>query len=279
MNGKCEVRAVLLAIVGLVLVHPGRTGAEPPLSQLPTERDSIFRLEGLTSTQYLHFQKNGRYRQIDREHMFTCEMDRGTWKQDTNGCIELQSAVLVKDLESGPLRISTRDVEQLEALRPLEKEIAEFLAANRNDSFAGKDVEVAWKYSYTWSLFESKIVFSAVDVEPETKMVTRKQLEELLEAWKAYLKSDEKNRFRFLPVKYHEFILLASNDYPFLANAGTPTEVCETADHFGGPHNSPAMVFVLVDDDAALKEMKTRQPFIFHPELNSDGEEKLLRYK
>ena len=112
---------------------------------------------------------------------------------------------------------------------------------------------------------------SAVEVEGHTEKVTRKQLEELLEAWKAYLKSDAKNRFELVPVKYHKFVLLTSDDYPCMANNHTPKEATETADLFGGPDNEPGMVYVLIDSEAGLKELKTKQPFLFSPEMNGKG--------
>jgi len=262
------IDVALVAALGVAMVVSGRArGAEPPF-QLSRQHDSVFRLEAFTSTDYFHFGKDGKYREIAREHMFTEELDHGTWKQDATGQIELQSAVLLKELKSGPLRIPVRDVEQFAALRPLEKDVAAFLVANKKDTFTRNEIEGAWNYTYTWSLFESKITFSAVEVERTTKKVTRKQIGDLLKAWGAYLKSDAKNRFHFVPVEYHKFVLLASNDYPFMANADSPQKVTETADLFGRPKGEPAMVYVLTDSDAALKEMKTTHPFLFHPEMN-----------
>jgi hypothetical protein len=186
-----------------------------------------------------------------------------------------------QELRSGPLRVSVRDVEELEALRPLEKDIGKFLAADKRDSYARGEIERAWKYTYTWSLFHSKDTLNAVAVEDGVERVTRKQLVELLSAWRDYLKDGTKNRFHFVAVRYHKFVLLASKDYPLMANAETPEKVGQVADAFGGAaaETPPALVYALVEPGPALQEIKTTQPFIFHPELNGVGSDRLLRYK
>lgn len=272
---------VLLAIFGVdTAVSSFSHGSEPPF-MLPKDRDSIFQEQAFTSTSYFHFGKDGSYRQIDREHMFTAEMDRGTWKQEKTGEIELRSSIRMKELKKGPMRIEVRDIEELDALRPLEKDIEKFLATDKSDIWPREKIHYAWKYPYTWSLFKSTRTADAVAVDPSAAKITRKQLVELLDAWRAYLKNDTKNRFHFTPVRYQKFILLASKDYPFLANAETPEEVKKTADTFhrsDTPETPPAMVYVLVDSKSVLKEMKTKQPFIYYPQMNQDGEE-VLKYK
>lgn len=274
--------AGLLVTLGMVGTVPQfSVGGEPPFL-LSKDRDSVFRLEAFTSTDYFHFGKEGKYRQIDREHMFTAEMDRGTWKQEKTGQIELRSSILVKQLKRGPLSIPARNFEELEALRSLENDISRFLASDRRDSYPRDEIERAWRHTYTWSLFNETRTFNAVDVEDSVDMVTRKQVVALLDAWKAYQKDDTKNRFHFVPVRHHKFVLLASNDYPFLANAKTPEKVKQVADAFGvtaASETPPALVYALVDSGPALQEIKTNQPFVFYPELNGVGSEKLLRYK
>ena len=272
---------LLLVILGIgSTLQPLSLGGESPFL-LPKDRDNVFRLEAFTSTDYFYFGKDGKYRQINREHMFTAEMDRGTWKQEATGEIELRSSIHVKDLKIGPMHIEVGNSEQLDAMRPLEKDMEKFLAADKSDFWPRKKIENAWNYTYTWSLFNSTITFNAVAVERGVTKITRKQLIELLDAWRAHLQDDTNHRFHFVPVRYHKFILLASKDYPFLANAETPDEVKKTADTFhisDAPKVPPALVYVLVDSEPALREMKTKQPFIFYPQLNQGGEE-ILRYK
>ena len=270
---------VPLTILGVAATFPCLSrGGEPPFL-LSKDHDTVFRLEAFTSTNYFHFGKDGKYRQIDREHLFTCESDRGTWKQDATGRIELRSAVLVKELKSGPLRVPVRNIEQLEALRPLEKDIGAFLSADEKNSYSRREIERAWKYTYTWSLFESKVTFSAVEAAYFPENITKSHFRELLDAWKAYLKDDSKNRFYLVPVKHQNLVLLASDDYPFMANTQTPEKVREKADLFVERKVSPVFVYVLTGSDAALKEMKTRQPFIFYPELNQRESDEPLKYK
>lgn len=271
--------AIVVFAIGQTGLLPCLGGDAPAL--LPKDRDNVFREEAFTSTGYFCFGKDGKYRQIDREHMFVAEMDRGTWKQDATGEIEVRSAILVRKFAKGPMSIDIRDVEELEALRPLEKDIEKFLATDKSDSWPREKIDNAWKYKYTWSLFDSKSTASAVAVKKGVAKITRKQLEELLDAWRAYLKDETKNRFHFQTVRYEKFVLLASKDWPFLANAKTPDEVKETAGTFGGSGASdtpPAMVYALVDSERTLKEMKTKQRFIFYPEMNQGGDE-VLRYK
>lgn len=55
-----------------------------------------------------------------------------------------------------------------------------------------------------------------------------------------------------------------------------------TADVWGGTAASEtraALVYALVDSKPASREMKSNQPFLFYPELNGVGRDKLLRYK
>jgi hypothetical protein len=273
---NCLLLSVLLGLA--MLAGSPSSGAEPAF-KVPRDRDTVFRLEVSTATRHFHFGKDGNYQQVDREHMFTCESDRGKWRQDTGGRIVLESAIRRKQLECGPLRVLVRNVEELEAFGSLEKDIGAFLAADHRDSYPRHDVQRAWKYSYTWSLFESKMTVFPVEVEDRTETITRKQLSQLLEAWKAYLKSDAKNRFKLIPLKYHRFVLLTSEDYPCMANNRTPEEAMKTADMSGGPDNEPAMVYVLIDSEVGLKEMKTKQPFSSFPDMNRVGAETMLRYK
>jgi hypothetical protein len=243
-------------------------GDEPPFL-FSKDHDSVFRLEAFTWSVYFHFGKDGTYRRITRHHLFVEEADRGTWKQDATGQIEVRSSIGAKtEVKSGPLRISVRDTEQLEALRPLEKDIGKFLAADKRDSYTRHEIERACK---------------SVAIKDRVEKVTRKQLVELLDACKAYLKDDTKNRFHFVPIRYQKFVLLASSDCaPFGEYARTPDRVKQVADVFARmaqPGTPPSMVYVLVDTGPALQEMKTTQRFIFYPELNRCGNEEILRHK
>jgi hypothetical protein len=274
---RCKGNSVLIATLSLSMLAVGHSNGADPQFKLHKDRDTVFRLKDFTSTEYFHFGKDGKYRQVNREHMFTCESDRGTWKQNAAGRIELESAILRRDVKCGPLKIRVRDVEQLEALHPLKRDVGAFLAANKRDSYSRDEIERAWKYSYTWSLFDTKIAFSAVEVENHTEKVTRKQLAQLLTTWEEYLKSGVRNQFQVVAVKYHKFVLLASEDYPLIMNS--PKEATEIADRFGGPDKEPAMVFVLIDSAVGIKGMKTKHPFSYLPELNQGGSEEPLRYK
>jgi hypothetical protein len=276
-----KVFSLLLAIFEIVAIIPSFSiGDEPPFL-LPKDRDSIFRQKASSHTGYFHFAKDGSYQQIAREHLFTAEMDRGSWKQNATGEIELQSSIRLKELKKGPMRIEVRDIEKLEALLPLEKDIEEFLATDKSDSWPREKIESAWKCTYTTSLFKSTTTVKSVAVAKGVEKITRNELIELLDAWRAYLKDDERNHFHLLPVKYDRFVLLASEDYPFMANAKTPEEVKKTAILFrtdAAPELPPELVFVLVDSESVLQEMKTKQPFIFFPQFTRGGEE-VLRYK
>lgn len=276
-----KVPGIVLAIFGIVWIAPWLSfGSESPFL-LPADKDSIFREEGLTSTRYFHFEKNGKYRMIVREHLFTAEMDRGTWKQDANGEIELCSSIRLKELKKGPLRIDVRDKENFEALRPLEKDIERFLDADKSDSWPREVIQSAWKYPYIRSLFNDTISLGALSVEKGVDKITRIQLVELLEAWKAYLKDDTRNRFHITPVRYETFVLLASGDHPLVSSAKTPDQVKKKASGFkdsNHPEKPPIMVYVLVDQEDILDEMKKKHPFLFYPAMTQGGEE-VLTYK
>lgn len=259
-------------------------GADSPFL-LSKDHDNVFREEAFTSTSYFYFGKDGSYRQINREHMFVAEMDRGTWKQDATGVIELKSSIRMKKLKSGIFTVSPHNIDEFKARHSLEKDIRTFLEADERTSYSPYEIESAWMYSYTWSLFHSTKTFKAVHVDKGVERVTREQLVRLLDDWRAYLHDDTKNCFHFTPVRYDKYVLLASSDYSFIANAKTPEEAKKTATisvqvRKTRAESPPALVYVLVDSDSALQEMETNQPFIFHPEMNGKmGSEEVLRYE
>jgi hypothetical protein len=246
---------ILISVLGflLIAVQYG-SGGEPPIL-LPKDRDSVFCLATGLHTEYLRFGKDGKYRCVTcRDIPGAFESDYGTWKQDAKGQIEVRSAVAYKDVRSGPLRVRGGDAERLRAFRPLAADIGRLLASDKRDSYGRKEIEGAWKYTYRCSFRKSETTASAVDVERGVEKVTRKQLGDLLEAWKAYLKDDAKDRFHLLMVKYRQFVLLASNDYPGMVNNETPEEARKSADLCGGKDGRPMLVFVLTDADEAPKE-------------------------
>ena len=149
----------------------------------------------------------------------------------------------------------------------MEKDIGRFLAADKRDSYSRDEIERAWK---------------SVAIKDRVEKVTRRQLVELLDAWKAYLKDDTANRFHFVPIKYGKYVLLASSDRPpFGEYARTPERVKEIVDGFAhsAPSEMPLMVYRLVDSGPAIEEMKTTQPFIYFPELNRRGNGETLKHK
>ena len=68
-------------------------------SLLSKDHDTVFRLEGGLFTRYMHFRKDGTYREISRDDLgwYTDDTDRGTWKQNANGQIELTSSIHLQD--------------------------------------------------------------------------------------------------------------------------------------------------------------------------------------
>ena len=75
--------------------------------------------------------------------------------------------------------------------------------------------------------------------------------------------------------------MLTSSNYPFV-HSKTPEDVIKKAELMSRRNNKsespPIMVYMLVDSDAAIQEMKTNQPFIFYPEMNGVMDNKVLKY-
>lgn len=216
--------------------------------------------------------------------MFIAETDRGTWTQDATGEIELKSSIRMKKMKNGIFTISPHNIDEFKARDSLVRDIRTFLEADERTSYSPDEIESAWMYTFTWSLFHSTKTFKAVHVDEGVEMVTREQLVRLLDDWQAYLKDDTKNCFHFIPVRYDKYILLSSGDYP-LVNAETPEEAKKTAINFtraikAESESPPPLVYVLVESDSALEEMKTNQPFVFYPEMNIKvGSDRVLRYE
>lgn len=240
------VKAVAGSLATLIIAAtaPCSSCGGEPAFLLSKDHDSVFRLKATTFSAYFHLGKDGTYRRVTQHCGGKSNGDRGTWKQDVTGQIEVRSSIDAKmEVESGPLRISVGDTQELGALYALEKDIDTFLAADMRDSYLPDEIEGTWK---------------SVDVQDGVGKVTRKQLVELLNAWKAYLKHDAKNRSHFVTVRYGKFVLLASCDAPsFGEYAKAPQVVMHIADlskrqvPSGSP---PLLVYVLVDSGGALQQ-------------------------
>ena len=105
------VKAVVGSLATLIIAATGPcssySGESPFL--LSKDHDTVFRYDGTTWTAYFHFGNDGKYRRITRHHVGITEDDRGTWKQNATGQIEVRSSKRAKTVvRSGPFHISAR---------------------------------------------------------------------------------------------------------------------------------------------------------------------------
>ncbi len=87
-------RVGVLCIMVLAPFLAAALGEEPPkdaVFKMPADRNLFFRSYCYTGSSYVEFARDGRYRRIEREHMFVEVVDTGTWTQSETGEITLKS--------------------------------------------------------------------------------------------------------------------------------------------------------------------------------------------
>lgn len=248
-----------VAIVLLLLASHGMAVAEDV--RLPRDRDTFFKHDGLTFSDFLQLRSDGSYRQIAREHLYTKEMDRGSWEQNDAGELILNSDLHFHNINSGQLFISMWHRDELKALPELKERIQTFLKSNHSLDFLAKDVERIKEASLS---FDPKTKIGRITVLG-SKRVKRADLEGLLMGIDTFLSSDEKNLFAFVPLEYNRSIIFVEDDRAQLA-------MKVVADELARPphpsHHPDKHGYHEIDAARFHEEIKETQPFLFYPEMN-----------
>jgi len=256
----------LLCVLTVGIIH-----AAEPILRLPKDRDSCFCCRAFTNTNYLVFRKEGRYVHVSRAHVGIIICDQGEWKQNNLGTVELRSGMRVKSVQCGPLAIRVERVEVLRTLTPLKADIASFLARSRGDSFSREEIERAWQYRFQLIADSPEVSFPfpAVTVAPGVKSITRRDVENLLEAWDKYLADGNKNLLHATPVVFQRRAFLVSNDDPLLLCASLD-DVKKSLDTWAGEGTCPYFIYVMIPYEQYLDEIKSLQPFLFRDRRPED---------
>ena len=111
---------------------------------LPARSHEAFLVEDdLAYARCLDLQRDGTYRQINRDEHGSEEVDRGTWDEAAGGLLRLHAsrhALRFHALVAGPLSVALDSQAQRAALPALYHDIAGFLAASDDAVFATRDV-------------------------------------------------------------------------------------------------------------------------------------------
>jgi hypothetical protein len=224
----------------------------------------------LVSSSYIHFLPNGTYRRINREHLFTKEIDNGIWDQDESGLITMISNLRIRDIECAPLSVLTWHQEELEKLPDLILKIKAFLKNNIKSSFEWAEIEqIGNEEGEPAILVDMAYV---MDNMPDEK-IPRESLKKLIYSIGEYLKSETRNHFYCVSWNYKGGMFLMLED-SVTSLPGGMDEVKKVMDSLEGGEVPAGSMYFGIKKAAFEKEVKTTQPFIFYPELNDDSQHK-----
>jgi hypothetical protein len=233
--------------------------AEETVFRMPTGRDTCFKSYSYTNSAYIQFCADGTYRQINREHMFVEESDRGKWCQEESGEITLISKDHYRSVECGPLRVFVWFTRNAEALPKVKAKVAQLLAQSASETFTKTQIERIGRYEYDNCNCHVSVEFPA-------KTISRKQLQALVKAIDDYLGDPKKNEFHVTPMVYDGVTFLLWKDAKTPINRdlnGITKDIGRLK-----PGVLPPYIYTKIDKDVFEKESRQTQEFIFFPEMN-----------
>lgn len=228
---------------------------------LSSTRNSYFKHDGLTFSEYLHLRPDGTYRQITREHLYVEERDHGRWEQNRAGDLLLKSELHYHEIIYGKLWISLWHRERYETLPDLKQRIQQFILDNRSAEFPAKAIEAIRE-----SLIPGQDKIKLGDIAVfGSQSVNRKDLEGLLAAIDHFVGSDDKNVFSFKPLKYKSAVIFVEESRVPLTQKIIADELVRPRHH---SHRADRHGYEEVNIVRFTEEIKEMQPFLFFPEMN-----------
>ncbi len=169
------------------LVCVAQATAAPASLHLAHTRDAFFIENDFVYRRFLQLSHDGSYRQIDREHTASAEVDRGTWTQGTDGTVLLhftRGGLRWHALLSGPLSITLDDPQKYGALPGAAAAIRRWLAQSGDDVFTPDD------------LHELRVSPLVIAVDPKAESFRRAELETLVQQIDDFAWSEQHQTFR-----------------------------------------------------------------------------------
>lgn len=226
---------------------------------LPPGKCYFFMENYYTGAAFVGLLSTGEYLRINREHMGTFESDRGKWIQDEDGQVQLQSNNHFHDVVVGGLSLGFYGEDTPENVVPRVKAGLRYLLQQdlSKKEFKVSDVQRVRDLSID------------AEVEFETKVVPRKDIEELLTAVEVYEKASDQKIFRFIPLSYSDttFIEWQNDGISVERDRRLLMEEIDKA----GENAFPDFTYVAISKEVFEREAGTTQPFLFYPEMNQEG--------
>ena len=241
----------------LVTVMVGAAMAQEAVYKIPVGQPAYFKSDYYTGSAYIEFMPDGKYRRINREHMFTAEMDNGTWKQDDSGLVTLISDRQVRNIECGPLTVYMGGKDKVEGLTDLLGNIKKFLQNNPGKTeFSPEQIENIRKVDGV----EDICVDSGGD------QISLGQVTSFSQTIQSFISDADKNKFHCTPMTYKNFIFLVWRDSE-VPSTRDLVQVKESIDGLG-KDEFPPYLYLATDQKTFCDETGTTYPFKFYPEMN-----------
>ena len=254
-----------VALLALVLALPSAAAAAiVERVPVPPKTSLYFAKQGTSSADYFELRKDGKYRQIDVQHLFTEEWDHGRWK-GRGSDIFLHSRLRPVDIVTREFRIYVIDRAALKHLPRLRDKLAAFLGAN-SGSYIPFDAikKIAVEVPKTKRTLGIDLTIS-FEFDTKRKAAKREALQALLVTIDEYLRRRDVFTHHFRLLRYRGVEWLE----PLLPNDATPgpvSYIVERIDETGG--KAPDLIFVRVSQREFAQGAGSLFPFKYYPEMN-----------
>jgi hypothetical protein len=131
---------------------------------------------------------------LHRGDLFVLHIDKGTWKQNTNGIVSLLSEIRLPDVICGGLTIRMITKEKVIYLPALKQAIRSFLDTRQEEVFSKSMIENIMRIN------SSPII--SVFLENSSDKISRRQLEPLIVKIDEYLEKGMKQEIFLNPMQY-----------------------------------------------------------------------------
>ena len=212
---------VLLVGVFLTFAAPQDEG-----HHLVKRKKMAFCMNVVACTKWLALETDGTYKLItlsdeavfgvDGFIRYGDEEDHGRWWEDRDGAIVLDSSVLWRRVYTGGAVVVTRGDRNVAAREWFANHLAEFLARERKQRYSYDEFQTACTRTHTISESGKSSKTSFRFVAEREAAVTRQEAEELLEAWREFIKSDVKGRLHVALASHRGLTFLVSKEAPWI---------------------------------------------------------------
>jgi hypothetical protein len=186
------------------------------------------------------------------------QFDGGTWSQNTDGIVTMESNTLCASIINPPLEINVVNTKLISLLPQLKTAIQEFLRKESNAQFPVRDFQPLLSVKGKYELGVD------VNLPYPRRPVSRNELESLIPAIDRFLADPSERNCRMVPMQYKKQTFL------LWLNCSTPSDRSLDKIHkaIDKPKEAPSLHSVLITADQFDREVKKPYPFLFYPEMN-----------